>query len=355
MDPRLYDFSPDELVSNPSADCTRPFTASLPDPDVHVLTSGGLRIPAYSSVLASASPVLENAIDRPRKLRRRSERVVPILGVPCGAVSAFIGFIYSSRCHEEQLEKYSIHLLALSHVYLVPQLKHRCTKSLGRRLTEENVVDVLQLARLCDAPDLYLTCMKLVYANFNSVEKTEAWKFLQDHDPWLELQILQFIDEAEMRKKNIKRHKEELSLYQQLSEAMDCLQHVFSEGCTIVGPLDMNPPRREACSNFVTCQGVQLLIKHFTKCDKRANNDNGGCPRCKRMWQLLRLHSLICDQADCCRVPLCRQFKLKSHQEKRKKDETRWKLLVKKVRSAQVMSSLSHPKRKRADRSIATD
>lgn len=93
--------------------------------------------------------------------------------------------------------KYGVHLLALSHVYLVPQLKQRCTKSLGERLTIDNVVDVLQLARLCDAPDLYLWCMKLVYASFKAVEKTEAWKFLQKHDPQLELEILQFIDEAE--------------------------------------------------------------------------------------------------------------------------------------------------------------
>lgn len=93
------------------------------------------------------------------------------------------------------MEKYGIHLLALSHVYLIPQLKQRCTKALSERLTIENVVDVLQLARLCDAPDLYLKCMKLVANRFKSVELTEGWQFLQDHDPWLELQILQFMDE----------------------------------------------------------------------------------------------------------------------------------------------------------------
>lgn len=101
------------------------------------------------------------------------------------------------RCTEEEMEKYGIHLLALSHVYSVPQLKQRCTKGLGERLTIDNVVDVLQLARLCDAPDLYLRCMKLAASRFKAVEKTEGWKFLQDHDPWLELQILQFMDEAE--------------------------------------------------------------------------------------------------------------------------------------------------------------
>lgn len=95
------------------------------------------------------------------------------------------------------MEKFGIHLLALSHVYSVPQLKQRCSKGLGERLTIENVVDVLQLARLCDAPDLYLKCMKLVSSRFKAVENTEGWKFLQEHDPWLELEILQFMDEDE--------------------------------------------------------------------------------------------------------------------------------------------------------------
>lgn len=92
---------------------------------------------------------------------------------------------------------YGIHLLALSHVYSVPQLKQKCSKNLAERLAVENVIDMLQLARLCDSPDLYLRSMKLVSAKFKAVEKTEAWKFLNKHDPWLELEILQFIDEDE--------------------------------------------------------------------------------------------------------------------------------------------------------------
>ncbi|XP_062169580.1 BTB/POZ and TAZ domain-containing protein 1 [Alnus glutinosa] len=323
-----------------------PSTArELPEPDVHIITSGALRIPAHASILASVSPVLENIIDRPRK-HRSSEKVISILGVPCDAVVAFVRFLYSSRCTEEEMEKYGIHLLALSHVYAVPQLKQRwCTKALGERLTIGNVVDVLQLARMCDAPDLYLKCMKLVANHFKAVEKTEGWRFLQEHDPWLELHILQFMDEAESRKKRSRRHKEEQRLYLQLSEAMECLEHICTEGCTNVGPYDTEPIKKGPCSKFSTCQGLQLLIGHFATCKKRVN---GGCLRCKRMWQLLRLHSSICDQSDSCRVPLCRQFKLRMQLD-RKKDDARWKLLVRKVVSAKAISSLSLPKRKREE------
>lgn len=45
-----------------------------------------------------------------------------------------------------------------------------------------------------------------------------------------------------------------------------------------------------------------------------------------------------------------RQFKLRAQQDKR--DDSRWKLLVRKVASARVVSSLSLPKRKRGDTEV---
>ncbi|KAL4347085.1 hypothetical protein GQ457_17G017920 [Hibiscus cannabinus] len=315
--------------------------AELAEPDLQILTSGGLRIPAHSSILAMVSPVLENIIES------RVKRVIPILGVPCDAVSAFVEYLYNSRCTEEQMEKYGIQLLVLSHVYLVPRLKQRCSRGVSERLTVENVVDVLQLARLCDAPDLYLKCLKQVATRFKSVEQTDGWKFMQDHDPWLQLQILRSINEAESRKKRMRRHKKEQSLYLQLSDGIECLEHICREGCTTVRPCNVEPAKRPSpCHKHNTCEGVQMLIKHFALCKRRANGF--GCSRCKRMWQLLRLHSSVCDHPDSCRVPLCRQFKLKA-QHHELGDDAKWKLLEKKVSSAKAMSSLSLPKRKRED------
>ncbi|KAK3439828.1 hypothetical protein EUGRSUZ_B00171 [Eucalyptus grandis] len=326
------------LAGPTSARAKRSFLRELPEPDVFVVTSGGRRIPAHTGILASVSPVLENLIYRPSK-RRSSEKIVPILGVPCNAVSAFIEFVYSSRCTEEEMEKYDVHLLALAHVYSVPQLKQRCVESLRQRLTVDSVVDLLQLSRLCSSPELELRCMKLVHHQFKAVEQTEGWRFLQHHDPWLELDILHFIDESESRKKRTKRQRDDQKLYLQLSEAMDCLEHICTEGCTSVGPHDADPAtvRKEPCGKFATCQGLQTLIRHFAACGKRVS---GGCGGCKSVWRLLRLHAAVCDQPDSCKVPLCRQLKLRSQREKRK-DGARWRLLARKVASAKAMSSLS--------------
>lgn len=329
---------------NSSAAGVNGFAGEMPEADIQIITSGGRRIPAHSTVLAAASSVLESILVRPQK-RRSSEKTIRILGVPCDAVSVFVQFLSSFKCTEEQMKKHGIHLLALSHVYLVPMLKQRCTKGLAEQLTIENAVDMLQMARLCDAPDLYLKCLKLMSTNFKKVEKTEGWKFLQNHDPQLELEILQFMDEADSRKKRTRRHRREQNLYLQLSEAMDCIEHICTEGCTSVGPCGDEPccTKKLPCSKFKTCQGVQLLIRHFATCKRRVN---GGCLRCKRMWQLLRLHSSICDQPDECKVPLCRQFKVKAQQ---KGDDGLWKSLVGKVVSARALSSLSLPKRKREE------
>ncbi|KAL5717915.1 hypothetical protein ACHQM5_010868 [Ranunculus cassubicifolius] len=313
-----------------------------PVSDARVVTSGGLSIPVHSSILASASRVLEKLVYQPRKYQN-SGKIIPILGVSSEAVITFVRYIYSSKCSDEEMEKYGIHLLVLSHVYSVSQLKKICIKAIATRLTVDNVVDVLKLARLCDAPDLYIKCMRIVSKEFKAVELTEGWSFLHDHDPWLELDILQFLDDVDLRNKRRRKNRKEQSLYSELSEAMDCLEHICTEGCTTVGPYDKQPIKnKKPCEKFSTCQGLQLLIHHFATCTKRVN---GGCNRCKQMWQLLRLHSYICD-GDSCRVPLCRQFKLKMEIDK-KGDSPRWRLLAKKVASAKAMSNLFLTKRRK--------
>ncbi|CAM8878362.1 unnamed protein product [Rhodiola kirilowii] len=309
----------------------------IPRHDIYVVTSTGFRIPAHSSVLADASHVLESLLNQPVKQRKSSEKVILIPGVPSEAVSAFVRFLYSAICSENEMEKYGIHLLALSHVFSIPQLKRKVAQGLAKTLMKENVVDVLELAKLCDAPDLKLICMKLISRHFKTVEKTEGWKVLQEHDPWLELEVLQFMDENALRRKRARRFRREQNLYLQLNEAMECLEHICTEGCTSVGPLNVEPSKTP-CSKFATCQGLQILMRHFASCKKRVN---GRCWRCNRMWQILQLHSSICDHSDHCSVPLCRQFKLKEELKTGGPKDEMWQQLARKVVLAKTISSLT--------------
>ncbi|XP_020095109.1 BTB/POZ and TAZ domain-containing protein 1 isoform X2 [Ananas comosus] len=310
---------------------------AIPAPDVQILTSGGRKISAHSAVLAAASPVMESILDRAQK-RGKSRRVIRILGVPDDAVMAFVRLIYSSGCmsldEEEEMGRYGLHLLVLSHAYSVGWLKRACEVALALRLTAEGVVDVLLLARQCDAARLYLRCMKLLAKDFAAVKKTEAWQFLQANDPWLELEILQFLQEAELRKKRVGRKRAYRRVYEELGDAMECLQHMYMarEGSK----------KNHPCSSSACYRNLQLLIQHLAACPRRK-----ACPRCCRMLQLLRLHSALCDDStqQACRIPLCSHFKLRMQQQKEGKEEAdTWQLLVKKVKVARVMSSFSKRK-----------
>jgi hypothetical protein len=99
---------------------------------------------------------------------------------------------------DEDVEKYAEQLLVLAHAYGVPWLKRWCQEAIGSRLTPGTVVDALQLADLCDAPQLHLRCMRLLAKEFRAVERTEAWRFLRDNDPWQELDILSRLHDADM-------------------------------------------------------------------------------------------------------------------------------------------------------------
>lgn len=69
----------------------------------------------------------------------------------------------------------------------------------------------------------------------------------------------------------------------------------------VAGQLDRKA--NEAPCNFPACKGLELLVRHFAGCKNRVS---GGCTHCKRMWQILKLHSRICAESNLCKVPLCR-------------------------------------------------
>ncbi|KAL6840366.1 hypothetical protein ACP4OV_030176 [Aristida adscensionis] len=323
-------------------------------PDVDVVTAGGRRrIPAHSSVLASASAVLGNIVQRRLQKDRDSGRptgraVVRIRGVSDDAAAAFVRLLYAGRCggeaeESEEMERHAEQVLVLAHAYQVAWLKRACEGAIGARLTADTVVDVLQLADLCDAPRLHLRCARLLAKQFAAVEKTEAWRFLQENDPWQELHLLQRLHDADLRRRRWRRKRAEQRVYMELSEAMDCLAHICTEGCTEVGPAG-RAPAAAPCARYATCRGLQLLIRHFSRCHRKS------CARCQRMWQLLRLHAALCDHPDTCNTPLCTLFKRKEQEKEAAAakagddDDDKWGLLVKKVKAARVFSSLARRK-----------
>ncbi|PSR87926.1 BTB/POZ and TAZ domain-containing protein [Actinidia chinensis var. chinensis] len=294
--------------------------------DVLINTDNGGIIYAHASLLGVASPVLKGILKQSR--RRGCQRSISIRGVPHDAVRVFIRFLYSSSYDPEELEKYFLHLLVLSHAYVVPHLKRACECRLEQGLlTVENVIDTFQLALLCDAPRLSLICHRLILKNFKAVSATDGWKIMKESHPALEKEILESVVEAETRQKERARKLNERKIYLQLYEAMEALVHICRDGCQTIGPHDKVFKEDQGPCNYATCKALELLVRHFAGCKMRVR---GGCIHCKRMWQLLELHSHLCADSDVCRVPLCRNFK-RWRMKKEKKADIKWRILVRKV------------------------
>lgn len=81
---------------------------------------------------------------------------------------------------------------------MVPSLKRVCIHHLEQGwLNKENVIDMLQLARNCDAPRLVLVCLRLIIRDFKSISSTEGWKVMKRANPALEQELLESVVEAD--------------------------------------------------------------------------------------------------------------------------------------------------------------
>ena len=99
------------------------------------------------------------------------------------------------------------------------------------------------------------------------------------------------------------RKLKERNIYLELYEAMEALVHICRDGCRTIGPHDKVFDKHQGPCNYEACKGLESLVRHLSGCKLRVP---GGCIHCKRMWQLLELHSRLCADSDVCRVPLCR-------------------------------------------------
>ncbi|GMH06360.1 hypothetical protein Nepgr_008200 [Nepenthes gracilis] len=301
--------------------------------DVVICTDFGGKIYAHASILSMASPVMKNKLKQSKG--RNQRKSFSIHGVPHDAIRVFIRFLYSSCYDLEEMEEFVLHLLVLSHVFIVPHLKRECERCLEKgQLNVENVIDIFQLALLCDSPRLSLICHRMILNNFKVVSATEGWRVMTESHPVLEKEILRSITEADNRKEGRLRKLNERKMYLQLYEAMEALVHICRDGCRTIGPHDKVPKKDQAPCNFAACKGLELLVRHFAACKLRVP---GGCVPCRRMWQLLELHSYLCADSNVCRVPLCKNFKERTKKQN-KKDEMRWKILARKILRSKSIS-----------------
>ncbi|CAH8344307.1 unnamed protein product [Eruca vesicaria subsp. sativa] len=295
--------------------------------DVLIHTDDNGLIYAHSNVIGMASDVIRGMMKQDK--RKPNRKSISILGVPHDAVRVFVRFLYSSCYEKQDMEDFAIHLLVLSHVYVVPHLKKVCELHFeSTLLNKENVIDVFQLALLCDAPRLGLLCHRMILKSFEEVSTSQGWIAMKQSHPGLHKELLRSVSYELNRLEQRSKKQKEIQTYTQLYDAMEAFVHICRDGCREIGPTKVENPH--VSCGFQACNGLEMLLKHLAVCKLRSIP--GGCSRCKRMWQLLELHSRICVDSKQCKVPLCGNFKERVNKQSRK-DEKRWRLLVKNVLS----------------------
>ncbi|KAJ8550023.1 hypothetical protein K7X08_033730 [Anisodus acutangulus] len=299
--------------------------------DVSISTDNGGIIYAHASILGMASPVLRSMLNlKESRVHscRGHQRSISIRGVPTEAVQIFIRFLYSSCYEEDKMQEHALSVLVLSHAYAIPHLKRQCELHLLERasITTDNVVDIFQLALLCDAPRLSLFCHRFVLKHFKSISGTQGWEAMKQSHTILEKQILKSVIDEDIREKEKVRKMNEKKVYMQLYEAMEALVHICKDGCQTIGSDDKVLKKDQIPCKYAACKELELLFRHFAGCDMRVG---GRCKHCKRLWQVLELHSRLCADSDICRVPLCRNFK--QRRRRRNMDGIKWKILVRNI------------------------
>nr|VDD41637.1 unnamed protein product [Brassica oleracea] len=296
--------------------------------DTNVQTEDNYYLLAHSSILSAASPVIANLLNQSRD--KNGKPYLKISGVPYQPVYMFLRFLYSSCYEEDEMKECVIPLIFLSHIYSVPSLKRVCVDVLDQEgyINKENVVDVLLLARACDAVRICFRCISMVVKDFESISPTEGWKEMIRSDPLLQQEV-EAVVEAQKERQERRVKLVEKKTYLELYETLEALVHIYREGCVTIGPRDKElRGGSETVCEFRFCKGVEGALRHFLGCKSRAS-----CSRCKRLWQLFQLHACICDDgSDSCEVPLFRS--LKEKMKIRKRDESKWRLLAEKVMAA---------------------
>merc|ERR1711974_137646 len=119
----------------------------------------------------------------------------------------------------------------------------------------------------------------------------------------------------------------------------EALVHICRDGCSTIGPQGKVLKGEQEPCGYEACKGLKSLLRHYFGCELRVPGD---CTHCKKMWQLLELHSRICMDSNVCRVPSCRKIKHRiakqSKKKKAKKDEMKWKILVRKIMRAKSIT-----------------
>lgn len=119
--------------------------------------------------------------------------IVTISDNSAAGVGDLLEFMYSGCV--EKLDENAEELLQISEKYYLPQLKLLCERNLIRKLSVNNVCQLLALADINLADVLKKACFTFIFTNRKSVLKTDEWETLKCSFPLVTTNLLEWIME----------------------------------------------------------------------------------------------------------------------------------------------------------------
>lgn len=98
-------------------------------------------------------------------------------------LKSFLHFLYTAEVSEEDLEKYSGHLMATAHKCEVDALKSVCEEYIKKSITQDTAISFLQLAASCNSDAIKLAAMQQIKKDFKSFVNREDYQTLKGSNP----------------------------------------------------------------------------------------------------------------------------------------------------------------------------
>lgn len=124
----------------------------------------------------SKSPVFKALLAKGETKNLQTDMQVEIL-------KSFLHFLYTAEVSEEDLEKYSGHLMATAHKCEVDALKSACEEYIKKSVTQDTAISFLQLAASCNSDAIKLAAMKQIKKDFKSFVNREDYQTLKGSNP----------------------------------------------------------------------------------------------------------------------------------------------------------------------------
>ena len=131
--------------------------------------NGSKTIPVHKFILQLRSPVFKTMLSS--RMKESTSNEIIISDFDHDAVKEFIRFLYLDKCDKDILDKHAKSLLAMAHKYEVKGLLNITVDYLTKTLSDDTVVELLQLADLYEAENLKMKALKFIKTNLKDLTK----------------------------------------------------------------------------------------------------------------------------------------------------------------------------------------